>query len=382
MSEQAISPDLEFVKEIIKNGGDTLKKCFQCATCSVVCNVTPDDKPFPRKEMIHAQWGLKDRLLSNPDIWLCHQCSDCTAYCPRGAKPGEVMNAIRRISIRSYASIQPLANMLSDSKYLFLLFALPVIIFLAIIASLGNLSGVPRGLNGEIVYSRFVPVPYIDIVFSSAAIFALVSIVFGIRRYWSAMSAGTGPRGNLFGSIRESLVEILAHKRFKKCDVTKGRGTSHFLVFYAFIGLAITTTWAMIYLYGNEWFGIKSLFGLSWGESPYPLTDPLKILGNTSALALLIGIFLIIINRMKNREKAGIGNYYDWLFISVIFVIMATGLLSELTRLANIAVLAYPIYFIHLVFVFFLFAYAPFSKMAHMFYRAAAMVFARLYARQ
>lgn len=382
MAEQVISPDLGFVKEIIKNGGDTLKKCFQCATCSVVCNVTPDDKPFPRKEMIHAQWGLKDRLLSNPDIWLCHQCSDCTAYCPRGAKPGEVMNAVRRISIRSYASIQPLANMLSDSKYLLLLFAVPVIIFLAIIASLGNLSGVPRSMNGEIVYSRFVPVPYIDIVFSSAAIFALVSFVFGIRRYWSAMSACTGTRGNLFGSIRESLIEILAHKRFKKCDVTKGRGTSHFLVFYAFIGLAITTTWAMIYLYGNEWFGIKSLFGLSWGESPYPLTDPLKILGNTSALALLIGISLVIINRMKNREKAGIGNYYDWLFISVIFVIMATGVLSEMTRLADIAMLAYPIYFAHLVFVFFLFAYAPFSKMAHMFYRAAAMVFARLYARQ
>ena len=56
---------------------------------------------------------------------------------------------------------------------------------------------------------------------------------------------------------------------------------------------------------------------------------------------------------------------------------MATGILSELVRLADLAALAYIIYFSHLVVVFFLFAYAPFSKMAHMVYRATAMVFAR-----
>ena len=111
--------------------------------------------------------------------------------------------------------------------------------------------------------------------------------------------------------------------------------------------------------------------------SPYPLYDPLKLLGNVSALALLAGIMLVITNRLKNQEKAGIGSYYDWLFITVVFAIMATGILSEVFRLLDIAPLAYPTYFTHLVFVFFLFAYAPFSKMAHMVYRATAMVFAK-----
>ena len=61
---KVIQPDLKFVKKIMNSGGESLKKCYQCATCSVVCNVTPDDRPFPRKEMVHAQWGLHMALSS------------------------------------------------------------------------------------------------------------------------------------------------------------------------------------------------------------------------------------------------------------------------------------------------------------------------------
>ncbi len=171
----------------------------------------------------------------------------------------------------------------------------------------------------------------------------------------------------------------LSHKRFEKCDLTKERKIVHFLVFYSFIGLAITTAWAVLYLYGYEIMHAMGKTPYSWllGPSPYPLTDPVKWIGNASALSLLIGITLVIRYRLKNKEKAGSGGYYDWLFISIVFAIMATGILSELVRLADIAVLAYIIYFAHLVVVFFLFAYAPFSKMAHMVYRATAMVFAK-----
>ncbi len=314
--EQIIKPDLNFVKDIIASGGESLKKCYQCSTCTVVCNVTPDEKPFPRKEMMYAQWGMKDKLISNPDVWLCHQCSDCTAYCPRGAKPGEVLGAVRKMTIREY-SPTPLAKMAGDPKYLLVLFAIPILLFLSYIVPKGYLdfSAIPRGEDGGIVYAKFIPVfPQIDVTFGLAAFFALGCFIIGIKNYWSAMSAGAQSDGNRSGlqlkgsltdSIKSAVVDILTHRRFQKCNVTKDRSTAHLLVFYAFLGLAVTTTWAIAYLYGNEFFGITASALFHFGESPYPLYDPMKIVGNLSALALLAGITLVTLNRLKNAAKAG-----------------------------------------------------------------------------
>jgi len=386
MAGQLITPDLNFVKDIIASGGESLKKCFQCATCSVVCNLAPDDKPFPRKEMIHAQWGLKDRLVRNPDVWLCHHCSDCTAYCPRGAKPGEVLGAVRKLAIEHYSFPRFLGRAVGRPQFLVLLFAIPVIVFLGILAHLGhlNLSAIPRGEDGGIVYSEFVHVEYIDITFIAVSAFAVFSLVIGIYRYWKDLGLdGRRPQvllaGSILGTLFSTIGEILAHKRFSQCVTTKARQVSHLLVFYSFIGLAITTAWAVLYLYGP---GVMESLGMkpfSWmlGEGPYPITDPLKWLANASALALLLGITLTVINRNNNKEKAGLGGYFDWLLITVIYVIVVSGILSEVLRWADIAVVAYPVYFIHLVFVFFLFFYAPFSKMAHMVYRTVAMIFAK-----
>src|SRR4030043_2238196 len=160
------SPDMKFVNEIINGGGESLKKCYQGATCSVVCNMTPDDNPFPRKEMIHAQWGLKDKLFGNPDILLCHQCSDCTAYCPRGAKPGEVLNAVRKLSIERYSVPGFLGKAVGNPGALGLLLAIPVVIFLIILGGLGhlNLESI-RNEAGNIAYSSLIKSYYIDGVF-------------------------------------------------------------------------------------------------------------------------------------------------------------------------------------------------------------------------
>jgi quinone-modifying oxidoreductase subunit QmoC len=373
-----ISPDLGFVKDIIAGGGESLKKCFQCATCSVVCNVTPDDRPFPRKEMIHAQWGLKDKLFSNPDIWLCHQCNDCTAYCPRGAKPGEVIGAIRKLSIQEFSVPGFMAKMVNQPKFLLALLAVPALIYVAILSYLGFMGGNIPTEDGKIVYGKFLfSLYFVDPLFTAVALFAVFSLFMGVTKYWMAMSVvDTNANKISFGkALIDTIKEILSHNRFRKCEVTKGRATAHLLVFYSFVGLFITTILAFAKVIPEyfEHFGIHLGIDQSLLDG---LTVIYKIIGNISAAAMILGILLVITNRFKNQEKAGLGGYYDWLFILLVAGVGVSGLLAQFLRMAN-TVVAYPTYVVHLCLVFFLFAYAPFSKMAHMAYRATAMIFAK-----
>jgi quinone-modifying oxidoreductase subunit QmoC len=379
MSEATvIKPDLAFVNEIIKGGGESLKKCYQCATCSVVCNVTPDGNPFPRKEMVLAQWGQKDKLITSPDVWLCHQCSDCTAYCPRGAKPGEVLNAIRKQSIKHVAMIPFFAKVATDAKLIWLLFAIPMVFFY-LIMPYKNIDMVPLNHEGKMAYHLFMPVfPHIDVTFILTAIFAAASAFVGIKKLWAGMKANSDApgTGSPIGHVVPAITTILAHKKFADCNVNRLRQWGHLLLFYSFAGLAVVTTWAIVYLYGHEFLGIQAFGPFHFGESPYPNSDPVKILALVSSAAFALGAVIILLNRFAKAGKAGMGSYFDWIFLLIVVGVGATGMLSWGLRLAEMKI-GYWVYYFHLVFVWSLFAYAPYSKFAHLFYRTTAMVFAK-----
>jgi quinone-modifying oxidoreductase subunit QmoC len=362
MAEQVIKPDLDFVKGVIAAGGDSLKKCYQCATCSVVCNVTPDKNPFPRKEMVWAQWGLKEKFQGNPDVWLCHQCNDCTAYCPRGAKPGEVLGAIRKQTIAQYSSPGFLVNLVNNRKFMPFLFLIPAILLAIVISATGTF-GIPEG---EIVFTKFMPVLSIQIVFTLALVFGVGTGILGMKKFWGDMKkANDVTSGDLKGSVTDMLTELLSHKKFKDCDVSKDRATSHLLVFYSFIALGIATALGVLYI---DILHLESPFRFGYGT-------PIKIFGTAGAIAIIAGSYLMMSNRFKNADRVGVGSYFDWLLISMIGILGLSGALAWITRVAGIAGLAYPIYFIHLVFVLSLFVYLPFSKLAHLFYRGAALSF-------
>ncbi len=373
-----VEPDVKFVKQLKAMGGDTLKKCYQCATCSVVCPIAPEESPFPRKEMIAAQWGLKDRLLGSADIWLCHYCNDCSTYCPRGAKPGDVLNAARALSVSEYSWPSCLGRIVPDARYWWLLIAMPVAIFLVILGATGHL-GIPEG---EIEFAKFFPTLLVDLIFVPLAVLWIpITFGIGIKKFMNAIhknavATGTAKQKELVvPEFLRSLIciipGILKHTKFNQCTENKDRYIPHLLVLFSFLGLFIVTNIFFVALY------ILHMPG------PYSQVNPVKILANVSAIALIGGAIWMISNRTKKvAEDGGSGSYFDWSLLILVLLLGATGLLSELTRLIHLPAIAYPVYFIHLVFVFCLFAYLPFSKLAHLVYRTLAMAYSHYSGRE
>jgi quinone-modifying oxidoreductase subunit QmoC len=365
-----VEPDVGFIKEIVGRGGEDLKKCFQCATCSVACAISPDKKPFPRKEMISASWGLKDRLIGNGDIWLCHNCGDCSTLCPRGAKPGDVLAAIRSYAVSEYSKPKIVADAVNDPKKLPILLAIPVLLFIVVGLITGLLDFTPGG--DEIVHAKFFSTWLVDIMMLSAAIWTVIIFALGIKRFLNDIHENAvlegktdkkdiNPKDFILALIR-IIPTILKHNKFSDCEENKDRETAHLLVFYSFIGLFIVTNIFFIQLYILQWHG------------PYSQLHPVKWLANLAGTALVIGSILMIKDRLSKTDQ--VSTYKDWSLIGLAFALGLSGMLTEITRLLNLAGTSYTLYFIHLVFVFCLFAYVPFSKLAHLVYRTVAMAYA------
>src|SRR5262245_61832245 len=202
--------DLGWKREILGLDARDLTACYQCGTCSVVCPISAADNPFPRKEMMWVQRGLKERALGNASIWLCHQCATCSAYCPRDARPANVMAALRDYSIRHYAVPAALGRALADPRWLPALLALPLLVFLAILGGLGHLTSPPAG---PVVFSKFMPIVYIEAVFLVAMALSGLGALAGGVRYWRAMTRqAAASNGELRAAAVPTLGAILAHR--------------------------------------------------------------------------------------------------------------------------------------------------------------------------
>lgn len=381
-----IDPDVGFIREIRRAGGDTFKACYQCATCSVMCSLSPEQKPFPRKEMVLAQWGQADRLMRDPDVWSCYQCNDCSVNCPRGARPGDVMAAIRSYAYRDFAFPRFMGKALADPRMLPLLLLVPMLILLA-----GIFLFAPRSADGTylfltsqvIDYNLFLPHSTVDAIFVFGNILIFIFAAVGFIRFWRMLTrGGTATQTSFFKALWPTIKEVLDHGRFFNCDANLVRGQAHVLVFIGFAGAMVTTGMVFLFIFvphylealGLEQF--HAVFAL-----PLDLPHPVKILGAASGFLLVLGTAILIFRRWADRDAVGANGYADQLFLYMLFFVGLTGMLSWLSRLGPSPMVAYFIYYVHLVTVWFLLWYMPYSKFAHMIYRTLALVYARMIGR-
>lgn len=372
-----IRPDADYISRVMGQGGESLKKCFQCATCSVVCTLSPDVRPFPRREMVWAQWGLKDQLLRDPNLWLCHQCTDCSTYCPRGSRPGDVLAALRALTIQEVSFPRFMGRLLARPVFLPLVFIIPaVLLYLTLLVT-----GKPFYPLGEVEFSKMFSHLTLNLFFPFFTGLAALAFLVGGLRLWRNLSGqplrlGNLDLGRLILSAVEAIQDILLHRKFKDCGANRLRYFAHLGVLYGFIGLLLTTAVAVgiivVHLVAPE--VAEGSFLLAY---PLPLTHPVKIFGNLSAAALLFGCGLMVYNRMTTEDTTMKTGYFDWFFLLVLATVALTGVLAETMRFVDAPEVAYPVYFVHLVTIFALLIYSPYSKFAHFFYRTEAMVYAR-----
>jgi quinone-modifying oxidoreductase, subunit QmoC len=394
LSDRAeIGTDVEFIKHLKKHGGETMKKCYQCATCSVVCSLSPEEFAFPRKEMIQAAWGQKEELLSDADIWLCHGCMDCSQQCPRGARPADLMGAVRSYIYRKFSFPMFMGKALSNPKALPLLFLFSMfMIFLLVLVTNGIFHGFDGNFftvrEGVLKYEDFIHKLVIEGLFIPGNLFIFFLAGVGLIRYWKSLSANNeyGVASMSFISAAWNVIwDFLAHRKFDKCPTNSNRRYGHIYAFYGFVGTMIATGLVVvgeIYHYGHL-FHSDLMMAISF-YLPYPmsLVHPVKILGLVSGLFLVIGLLLFLMKRIKTNAQDGKSTYNDWLFLWVIFGVAVTGMSIVFLRMTGIPVIAYIIYFIHLTLVFFLLWFMPYSKFAHMIYRYIGLTFLKMHGRE
>jgi heterodisulfide reductase subunit C len=94
-----VTPNPEFVNELAAAGGEQVKMCFQCGTCTASCPSGRQTSYRTRKLMRMAQLGLKSEIIDNDDLWQCTTCYTCEERCPRGVPIVNIVIALRNIAV-------------------------------------------------------------------------------------------------------------------------------------------------------------------------------------------------------------------------------------------------------------------------------------------
>jgi heterodisulfide reductase subunit C len=97
---ESIDPNFKFEIASIP-GGENIKYCFQCGTCSVACPVSAEDNRYdPRKIIRMALLGMRKEVLSSDFLWLCSACYSCHERCPQDVKITSLIGAIQAIAMK------------------------------------------------------------------------------------------------------------------------------------------------------------------------------------------------------------------------------------------------------------------------------------------
>ncbi len=361
-----VNPDVKFIEELKKYGGQSLKKCFQCATCTLTCPLSTEENGFPRKQMLLAEWGLKDKLLEDPGPWLCFYCGECSERCPRNADPGETMMAIRRyltsqydwtgLSRLMYGSVLwEIGILAAVAAMVVMLFTLPHDFGFGLLYRSG-----PAPLS-TVMLNRFAPVDVVDWGDRIMAAVLGVLLLSNAARMFSGLTRGEKiPLASYIAQFPHFVFQGITQIRWKDCG--SGTGIKNWLRHLFLVsGYAIMFTLVVVFL---PWFQVSNS-SIHWTS----------FLGYYATAVLLGATIWIVVDRLRKRTGMHrFSHFSDWLFPILLLLAALTGILLHIFRVADMPMPTYIIYVIHMTIVVpMLIVEVPFGKWGHLLYRPLAI---------
>ena len=330
--------------------------CNACRYCEGYCAV------FPAMHMERA-FGEADLVqLAN----LCHNCQNCYSACQYTAPhefdlnlPG-VLAEVRQESWEEAAFPAALGRAFHRSGTML---ALALIVgFALLFLAARNLPGDGEGFYAVLSHNAMVA------IFLPAFILPLMALGVSLRRYWKRIGGAPirlSHVSDAFGSA--ATMRNLAGGHGDGCNFqdedrfSHARRAMHQAVMYGFLLCFAATSVATVMHYA---FNIPA---------PYGFFSLPKLLGVTGGILLCLGTMGLLRLKTMGRPELQAPDVRggEFGFILLLFTVSASGLL--LYVLGSTSALE-PLLALHLGAVLTFFVLTPYSKMAHGFFRLAALV--------
>ena len=357
-----------FIDDLERFGAEDVQLCYQCGDCTTICTHADEIYRFPRKSMRLLQMGLEEKIETSLEPWLCYYCGQCSEQCPREADPGETMMSLRRWLISRY-DFTGIAGRFFKSK-------LTEIFAIAIVAVLTGIFLIYYGFSGGNIRiydgeGAFLPSSFIHrFDLTVGGILAVFLLINAVRMWYLVMIRGTQfnvPWWIYIKQLYQLPWHFLTQKRYSECE--KKHEHPVFMPWFFHLGLMLgyVTMLVLVMVFIEK---LQAGPGIDWS---------VHIFGYLATLGLVAGTFYFIRNRLsRNYVQYKKSHSTDWVFVSLLFTIVITGVGQHILHRTGIYVWANITYVIHLMAVVPWLLRMPFSKWSHLIYRPLAMYFATI----
>ena len=348
-------------KEVMRQ----LTVCNACRYCESFCAVFG----AMTRRLTFAQADV--HYLAN----LCHNCGACLHAC-QYAPPHEfalnVPRAMARVRVNTYAQFAWPSALGQLYHHQSLVFSLALAIGLTLMGSVVMfLSQAADAQNEAKGFYSVMPHGAMVTLFLPVFAWSLLALAVGVTRFLRAI----GPATTGAALTPPAGAEALGHALnltyldgghgdgcHNEDDAwTPDRRRAHHLIFYGFLLCFMATSVATFYHYGLGW------------QAPYDFFSLPKVLGITGGAMMVWGTTWIwrlhqtrhALHREPSQRDLDLG------FIALLFLLAVTGLALMILRETQLMPGALVL---HLGVVMAFFLTLPYSKMAHGFYRLAALL--------